>query len=65
MTTRVDPPRAPRITLPPTDVLNTVPQAPTDPGFALMIALLAIAAVVLTVGFVTPVPASVRERTRR
>ena len=55
----------PRITLPPTDVLNTVPQAPTNPGFALMIALLAIAAVVLTVGFVTPVPASVRERTRR
>jgi uncharacterized repeat protein (TIGR01451 family)/fimbrial isopeptide formation D2 family protein len=54
----------PRVTLPPTDTLPTTPQAPTSPGFALMIALLAIAAFVIVLGFVTPVPISVRERRR-
>ncbi len=55
----------PRVTLPPTDTMPITPQAPTHPGFALMIALLAIAALVLVLGFVTPVPVSVRERNRR
>ena len=54
----------PRITLPPTDGLAGS-QAPSNPGFALMLILLVLAAVVLVVGFVTPVPASVRERPRR
>jgi uncharacterized repeat protein (TIGR01451 family) len=54
----------PRVTLPPTDTLPTTPHAPTNPGFALMVALLAIAALVLVLGFVTPVPVSVRERRR-
>ena len=54
----------PRITLPPTDGLAGS-QAPSNPGFALMLILLVLAAVVLVVGFVTPVPASVRERSRR
>ncbi|CAN5657499.1 hypothetical protein BH20CHL7_BH20CHL7_08310 [soil metagenome] len=54
----------PRITLPPTDAI--VPsQGESNPGFSLMLILLALAAVVLTVGFVTPVPSSVRERARR
>lgn len=55
----------PRVTLPPTDMLPTHPQAPTNPGFALMVALLAIAAVVLVLGFATPVPTSARNRARR
>lgn len=51
-------------TLPPTDTI--VPsQGESNPGFSLMLILLALAAVVLTVGFVTPVPSSVRERSRR
>jgi hypothetical protein len=54
----------PRITLPPTDTFTSDTPAPSNPGFALMLALLAIAAVVLVIGFVTPVPASVRERRR-
>ena len=55
----------PRITLPPTDTFTSDTPAPSNPGFALMLALLALAAVVLVIGFVTPVPASVRERSRR
>jgi uncharacterized repeat protein (TIGR01451 family)/fimbrial isopeptide formation D2 family protein len=55
----------PRITLPPTDTFATDTPAPSNPGFALMLVLLALAAVVLVVGFVTPVPVSVRERSRR
>ena len=54
----------PKITLPPTDTLAT-PQGTSNPGFSLMLILLALAAVVVVVGFVTPVPASVRERSRR
>ena len=55
----------PRITLPPTDTFASDTQAPSNPGFTLMLVLLALAAIVLVIGFVTPVPASVRERTRR
>jgi uncharacterized repeat protein (TIGR01451 family) len=55
----------PRITLPPTDTFTSDTPAPSNPGFALMLALLALAAVVLVIGFVTPVPVSVRERSRR
>ena len=54
----------PRVTLPPTDAFAT-PQATSNPGFSLMLILLALAGVILVVGFVTPVPVSVRERTRR
>jgi len=54
----------PRITLPPTDTLGA-PQDPGNPGFSLMLTLLALAALVLVIGFVTPVPISVRERDRR
>jgi uncharacterized repeat protein (TIGR01451 family) len=55
----------PRVTLPPTDTLDTDTPASSNPGFALMLVLLALAAVILVLGFVTPVPASVRERSRR
>ena len=55
----------PRITLPPTDSLADNAPAPSNGGFTLMLILLALAAVVLVVGFVTPVPISVRERDRR
>jgi uncharacterized repeat protein (TIGR01451 family)/fimbrial isopeptide formation D2 family protein len=55
----------PRITLPPTDTISTDTPAQGNPGFALMLILLALAAVVLVTGFVTPVPVSVRERSRR
>ena len=55
----------PRVTLPPTDTLATETPASSNPGFALMLTLLALAALVLVLGFVTPVPASVRERSRR
>lgn len=54
----------PRVTLPPTDVIggsDTVGNA----GFSLMLILLALGGLVLAIGFVTPVPASVRERDRR
>jgi uncharacterized repeat protein (TIGR01451 family) len=51
-------------TLPPTDTLAT-PQAQANPGFTLMLVLLTLAAIVLVIGFVTPVPASVRARNRR
>ena len=54
----------PRITLPPTDTLDA-PQDAGNPGFSLMLILLALAAFVIVIGFVTPVPASVRERDRR
>ncbi|MGK2849572.1 MAG: DUF7507 domain-containing protein [Candidatus Limnocylindrales bacterium] len=55
----------PRVTLPPTDILDTPQSSTSNVGFSLMLALLALAAVVLVIGFVTPVPASVRERPRR
>jgi uncharacterized repeat protein (TIGR01451 family) len=55
----------PRVTLPPTDTLDTTGQTPGNPGFGLMLALLALAALALGVGFITPVPESVRRRGRR
>jgi uncharacterized repeat protein (TIGR01451 family) len=55
----------PRITLPPTDSIATDTPAPSSPGFALMLVLLFLATVTLVVGFVTPVPVSVRERRHR
>ena len=51
-------------TLPPTDTLPAQP-GQSNPGFTLMLVLLALAGIVLAIGFVTPVPASVRERNRR
>jgi hypothetical protein len=54
----------PRTTLPPTDTIGDAP-APSNPGFSLMLILLALGAFVLVIGYATPVPASVRERNRR
>ena len=54
----------PRITLPPTDTIATDTPAPSSPGFALMLVLLFLATITLVVGFVTPVPVSVRSRRR-
>ena len=51
-------------TLPPTDTFDGS-QAPGNPGFSLMLILLAMGSLMLVIGFVTPVPASVRERSRR
>ncbi len=50
-------------TLPPTDALVD-PQQGANPGFTMMLVLLALAAIVLVIGFVTPVPASMRARQR-
>ena len=56
------PPEA--LTPPPTDTFT--PQTGTsNPGFALMLILLGVAAVTLTIGFVTPVPARMSRRDRR
>jgi uncharacterized repeat protein (TIGR01451 family) len=49
------------LTPPPTSTI-AAPSGSSNPGFALMLILLAIAAVGLTVGFVTPVPARLRRR---
>ena len=51
-------------TLPPTDTFDAQ-RTPGNPGFSLMLILLAMGALMLVIGFVTPVPASVRERSRR
>ena len=51
------------LTPPPTDAL--APSAPaSNPGFALMLILLSVAAFALAIGFVTPVPEHVRRRDR-
>jgi uncharacterized repeat protein (TIGR01451 family)/fimbrial isopeptide formation D2 family protein len=55
------PPEA--LTPPPTDTLAPS-QAPSNPGFSLMLVLLGLAGLVLVVGFVTPVPERVRRRDR-
>ncbi len=52
----------PRITPPPTDLAQ---QAPSNPGFGLMLALLGLAGFVLAIGYMTPVPARARRRNRR
>jgi uncharacterized repeat protein (TIGR01451 family) len=54
----------PRITLPPTDTLDSKPQGGRM-GFSLMLVLLGIAGFVLAVGFITPAPARVHRRSRR
>ena len=52
------------LTPPPTDTFT--PQTGTsNPGFALMLILLGVAAVTLSIGFVTPVPARMNRRDRR
>jgi uncharacterized repeat protein (TIGR01451 family) len=56
----------PKITLPPTDTIDTGDQAPSNPGFGLMLTLLVLAAVGLAAGFLTPTPGRPRrERVRR
>ena len=57
------PPVPLELTPPPTDAL--APSATSSsPGFALMLVLLAIAGLALSIGFITPVPESVRRRDR-
>ena len=51
------------LTPPPTDVF-TPATGTSNPGFALMLILLGVAAVTLAIGFVTPVPARARRRDR-
>jgi len=51
------------LTPPPTDTF-TSPTETSNPGFALMLILLGVAAVTLSIGFVTPVPARARRRNR-
>ncbi|HEY3162962.1 MAG TPA: DUF11 domain-containing protein [Candidatus Limnocylindrales bacterium] len=51
------------LTPPPTDVF-TPATGTSNPGFALMLILLGVAAVTLTIGFVTPVPQRARRRDR-
>ena len=55
---------SPSITPPPTDTFDTS-QAPSNPGFSLMLVLLGLAGFALALGFVTPVPERVRRRDRR
>jgi hypothetical protein len=55
----------PKITLPPTDTLDTTQQSASNPGFALMVALLALAGLAFGIGYVTPVPERVRRRNGR
>ena len=58
------PPVPLELTPPPTDAL--APSTPaSNPGFALMLILLAIAGFALTIGFLTPVPERARRRDRR
>jgi uncharacterized repeat protein (TIGR01451 family) len=54
----------PKPTLPPTDTM-TAPAAAAGSGSGLWLALLALGGIVLLIGFVTPVPSSVRQRSRR
>jgi fimbrial isopeptide formation D2 family protein/uncharacterized repeat protein (TIGR01451 family) len=55
----------PRITLPPTSTIDSVEQPMSNPGFGLMVILLALAGFVLSVGFITPAPERIRRRERR
>ena len=45
--------------------LDQTEQAPSNPGFSLMLILLALAVFVLSLGYVTPVPERARRRTER
>ncbi|HEU0235176.1 MAG TPA: hypothetical protein VFR14_01915, partial [Candidatus Limnocylindrales bacterium] len=51
-------------TLPPTDSLYTGSQGSSNPGFSLMLLLLALGGFALVTGFITPVPERVRRRGR-
>ena len=51
------------ITNPPTSTIDSPNQAPSNPGFGLMLILLALASFALSLGYVTPVPARARRRT--
>jgi hypothetical protein len=52
------------LTPPPTNIL--LPETGTsNPGFALMLVLLGVAGLALGIGFITPVPESVRRKERR
>jgi uncharacterized repeat protein (TIGR01451 family) len=56
----------PNVTLPPTDTINNDGQAPSNPGYALMLSLLVLAGIALAVGYLTPTPGRLhRERVRR
>ncbi|HEX5015488.1 MAG TPA: DUF11 domain-containing protein [Candidatus Limnocylindrales bacterium] len=57
------PPVPQELTPPPTDTLAPSTTA-SNPGFALMLILLAIAGLALSIGFITPVPEQVRRRDR-
>ena len=52
----------PRITPPPTDV---APATPSNPGFNLVLVVLALGGLTLAVGLIAPAPAPARRRTRR
>jgi hypothetical protein len=53
-------------TLPPTDTIDSGDQAPSNPGFGLMLALLVLAGFGLVLGYLTPTPARARrEEVRR
>jgi uncharacterized repeat protein (TIGR01451 family) len=57
---------APKITLPPTDTLTSGDQAPSNPGFGLMLTLLVLAGIGLVAGYLAPTPGRPRrERIRR
>ncbi len=57
---------APKITLPPTDTLNSDDQAPSNPGFGLMLTLFVLAGIGLVAGYLAPTPGRLRrERIRR
>ena len=56
----------PVVTLPPTDTIDSGDQAPSNPGFGLMLALLVLAGFGLVVGYLTPTPGRTRrEEVRR
>jgi fimbrial isopeptide formation D2 family protein/uncharacterized repeat protein (TIGR01451 family) len=56
----------PVVTLPPTDTIDSGDQAPSNPGFGLMLALLVLAGFGLVLGYLTPTPGRTRrEEVRR
>jgi uncharacterized repeat protein (TIGR01451 family) len=56
----------PVVTLPPTDTFDNGDQAPSNPGFGLMLALLVLAGFGLVLGYLTPTPGRTRrEEVRR
>ncbi|MBI2776110.1 MAG: DUF11 domain-containing protein, partial [Chloroflexi bacterium] len=52
----------PNITLPPTDGIDAGDQAPSNPGFGLMLALLVIAGIGLAAGLFAPTPGTARRQ---